>query len=101
MELIPIALQKGKLNYHNRSFAPLSIETGLSDDEQRNSLPVGRTANAQFENGVLIDWVHDARRPTEFTVLRVTASHLSVSAFLQAAMIPARHDAYVFPNGRR
>lgn len=43
-----------------------------------------------------MDWVRNARKPTELFVLRVGVKHLSVSALLLPAMMPAFHRAYAF-----
>lgn len=63
---------------------------------KRNFLSFGCTVEAHFGNTVLMDWVHNAKRPTKFSILRVAIKHLYVSALLQAAMLLACHRGYVF-----
>lgn len=96
MELFLIPPRKSKLNYRNRFVASLSGEIGLLDAQQHNSLPVGCTIEAHFENEVSVVLMRNSRRPTEFSVLRVDIKQQCVSPFLQAALIPARHRSYVF-----
>lgn len=42
-----------------------------------------------------MDWVRNARRLTEFSVLRVVFKHMSIFAFLQVAMIATHNSADV------
>lgn len=87
--------RKRKRNHPSRSVAPLSSESGLFDCAQRDYLPVGCTTQTHFQDGLLMDWVRNERRRTKFFVSRVVIEHLFVSAFPEAAMLPARHYAYV------
>lgn len=73
----------------------LLTEKSLSDDAQRDYPSVRCTMGAHFEDGVLIDWVLYAKRPTEFSISGVAIEHSSVSSFLLAAVIPARRCVYV------
>lgn len=70
-------------------------ETGLVENAQHGGLPVRRIAEDSFEDEVLLDWVWNARRPLEVSILRVANKHWSASAFMQAAVVPARQRSYV------
>lgn len=63
------------------------------DDVQRDFLSVSCTAEAFFEDGVSLDLEHNARKLMEYHVSRIAYKRLSISAFLQASMTPARHRA--------
>lgn len=94
--LILTSLQKGKLNSRNRFVAPPSGKRGSFDDAQLNFLPVGHTAEAHFENGALMDWIRNEKRPTMDSFLQAIIYHSSVYAILQAVIKPVYHRAYVF-----
>lgn len=96
MEFIPITPQKAKPSHCNKSVAADAIALELSEDAQRDALPVESILEAPFEGGVLIDWVCIVKRPTEFFVLHVANEHASVAVFLQAAKIPVCHLKCVF-----
>lgn len=95
VELIPTTGRKSKSNHRNRFVDPPSIETGLFNGTQRDSMHGRYTLEDHFEEGFLMDWFHNAKRPTEISVSCVTSKHLFVSAILLAAMTPVRRHAYV------
>lgn len=92
---------KGQTQSLQQIHCSFSSKTGLFNDAHCESLPVGCTAEAHFENEILMAWVRTAKISTEFSVLSVAPKHSSVSAFLQAAMIPARRGAegWSIPTG--
>lgn len=96
VRVIPNAPQKAKLGGSNNSVALPSSETGLFDNEKGDVLLVVCIAKDPFENKVSTELFRNARRPTEFFVVRVADRYLSVSALLQAAMIPARRCSHIF-----
>lgn len=84
------------VNLHVNTVSRPTFTTGAFEDSQRNILSTGFTSEAPYEDRVSLVWVRNARRSTNFRVARMKKSHSSLSAFLQAAMIPAHHRAYVF-----
>lgn len=69
---------------------------GLIDDEQCDILLGGCAVEASFEDGVLLNWLCNAIRPTEISILWVADNHMSVNVFLQATMMSTCLQAYVF-----
>lgn len=96
MELIQTTPKNAKFSRLIKSVAPSTSETGLFEHAQSYVLPIRCTVETYFENGVLLDWFCNVRRPTEVSNLCVLNRHLSVLAFLNATTIPARHRVYVF-----
>lgn len=93
VELIPTTLWKVKLG-HRKNFAiSPSGKTSLFDNTKRDVLSDVCTAENSFENGVLLHWVCNQTRSTDFFILHVTSKQMSVSLFLQAAMIQASRYA--------
>lgn len=83
-------------NTHIKSTALLTSATCTLDDAQRYILHEGFTFKAIFTKGVSLNYACNARRPTNLCMARLKKAHWIISAFLQAAMIPARYQAYVF-----
>lgn len=89
--LILTTLQKAKLGRRHQSLALHPNQNSLFDNVLGESLPSGCITEASFKDGDLIDWVCNAKRPSNFSVLRVVNNNLSVSALLQAAMTQDQH----------
>lgn len=95
-EPIPTTPRKVELDRRNKFIASASSKTGLFDNVKHDALSNESSAVASFEERALMDWIENARNPTKFSALCVANKHTSVFSFLQAAMVAARHCAYVF-----
>lgn len=84
------------LSGHIKTTALLTSAMGPFDDAQRDVLPVGSSTEVLLEDRVSLYWMRNARGLTEFHVARIKKVYSSISAFLQAAMIPTDYRAYVF-----
>lgn len=62
--------------------APSLNKTGLSGDERRDVLPLGRIVEATFEDEVSLAWFCSARKCLKNSVSPFAIKHLSESAFL-------------------
>lgn len=84
-----------KPSSRTKSLTPASRYTSLFLDAQLDVPPVVCTTQASFENDDFLDWDCNAKRPTKFSVSRFTDERLSVSGVSQAALVPARHRAFL------
>lgn len=79
VKLMPIAQREVKTSRYNKSISSSSGATSLFIDAQRNSFPIGCTAEAPLEGVVSLEWDYSARRLTKCSVSRVSYKYLSVS----------------------
>lgn len=94
--LAPTTLRNAKPVRGNRFIAFSSIDNVFFKYMQRDISSVKCTAKAPFEDVILVDWMRNGRRPTEFCVSRIVNWQLFISTFIQAAMILTCNHAYVF-----
>lgn len=87
VKLFPTTLQKGKINSHNRSVAPLFVWSMSHWRCATRFSTIWVYSKRSF--WVLMDWIRNAWKATKFSVLRVFLKHLSIHSFLQASMIQA------------
>lgn len=96
VKLIRTTLQNAKLDRRNISVASSSNHNGLLDILRRDILSLGCTGEGPLEVFVFVGLVGNARRPLDFSVLRISNKHLSISTSFRTAMIPTLYYAYIF-----